>query len=42
MDLDFADNITLLADDLSAAQELLSRVEARCERKGLHINCQEK
>ena len=39
--LNFADDITFLSDDLSTAQELLSRVEAGCERTGLHQNTKE-
>ena len=37
-DLDFADDIALLSNDLSIAQELLARVEAECGRTGLHLN----
>ena len=37
-DLDFADDITLLSDELSAAQEQLARVEAGCRRTELHLN----
>ena len=37
-DLDFADDIALLSDDMPAAQELLTRVEAECSKTGLHLN----
>ena len=33
-DLDFADDIALLCDYLSAAQELLLRVETECRKVG--------
>ena len=39
-DLDFVDDITLLSDDLSTAQELLAKVEAECGRTGLHLSAQ--
>ena len=31
-DLDFADDIRLLSDQISQAQELLLRVESRCQK----------
>ena len=38
-DLDFADDIALLSDNIiEAHQELLSRVESECEKVGLHLN----
>ena len=37
-DLDFADDIALLSDNIIEAQELLSRVESECEKVGLHLN----
>ena len=33
-DLDFADDIALLSDNIIEAQELLSRVESECEKVG--------
>ena len=38
LDLDFADDIALLSDDLSTAQKLLSRVEAEYGRTGLQLD----
>ena len=37
-DLDFADDISLLSDEIAQAQELLSRVERECKKVGLGIN----
>ena len=37
-DLDFADDIALLSNDLEQAQRLLSNVEEECKRVGLHLN----
>jgi hypothetical protein len=37
-DLDFADDICLLSDEISEAQELLQRVEKECSNVGLHLN----
>ena len=37
-DLDFADDIALLSDEIEQAQELLSRVESECKKVGLCIN----
>lgn len=37
-DLDFADDIALLSDEISQAQELLLRVESACKKTGLGIN----
>ena len=37
-DLDFADDIALLSDAVSQAQELLLRVETECARVGLGLN----
>ena len=37
-DLDFADDIALLSDEISQAQELLFRVENQCNRVGLGLN----
>ena len=37
-DLDFADDISLLSNSTSQAQELLSRVEMECNRVGLSLN----
>ena len=37
-DLDFADDIALLSDDIEAAQQLLLRVEGECLKVGLHLN----
>ena len=37
-DLDFADDIALLSDDIIQAQELLSRVETECKKVGLGLN----
>ena len=37
-DLDFADDIALLSNDLELAQRLLSNVEEECKRVGLHRN----
>lgn len=37
-DLDFADDIALLSDDIKNAQELLLRVETECGKVGLGLN----
>ena len=37
-DLDFADDISLLSDEIEQAQELLLRVETECNKVGLNIN----
>lgn len=37
-DLDFADDISLLSDEIIQAQELLLRVERECKKVGLGIN----
>ena len=37
-DLDFADDIALLSDEIEQAQELLLRVEKECKKVGLAIN----
>ena len=37
-DLDFADDICLLSDEIQEAQELLERVEKECSKVGLHLN----
>ena len=37
-DLDFADDIALLSDDIEKAQELLLRVETECNKVGLCLN----
>ena len=37
-DLDFADDISLLSDEIEQAQELLLRVEKECNKVGLGIN----
>ena len=37
-DLDFADDISLLSDEIEQAQELLSSVERECKKVGLCIN----
>ena len=37
-DLDFADDIALLSDDIEQAQELLLRVETECNKVGLGLN----
>ena len=37
-DLDFADDISLLSDNVEQAQELLSRVEQECAKVGLKLN----
>ena len=37
-DLDFADDIALLADGIRQAQELLQRVEGECNKVGLRLN----
>ena len=37
-DLDFADDIALLSDDMEAAQQLLLQVEGECMKVGLHLN----
>ena len=37
-DLDFADDISLLSDEIDQAQELLSSVERECKKVGLGIN----
>ena len=37
-DLDFADDIGLISDQISQAQELLLRVENECQKVGLHLN----
>ena len=37
-DLDFADDISLLSDEIAQAQELLLRVERECKKVGLGIN----
>ena len=37
-DLDFADDIALLSDDIENAQELLLRVETECNKVGLGLN----
>ena len=36
-DLNFVDDITLLSDDLSTAEELLLRWEAECGRTSIHL-----
>ena len=36
--INFTEDISLLSDNLSTAQELIWRVEAECERTGLHLN----
>ncbi len=37
-DLDFADDIALISEEISAAQEMLTRVEAEANKVGLHLN----
>jgi hypothetical protein len=37
-DLDFADDICLLSNDIKQAQELLSLVETECNKVGLKLN----
>ena len=37
-DLDFADDIALLSDEVEQAQELLRRIESECKRVGLCLN----
>ena len=37
-DLDFADDIALLSNQIREAQELLDRVETECKKVGLHLN----
>ena len=37
-DLDFADDIALLANTVSQARELLLRVDSECKKVGLHLN----
>lgn len=37
-DLDFADDIVLLSDQIMGARELLGRVETEGEKVGLHLN----
>ena len=37
-DLDFADDICLLSDEINEAQELLEKVESECLKVGLHLN----
>mgnify|MGYP002052339858 FL=1 len=37
-DLDFADDIGLLSDQIQQAQELLTKVELQCQKVGLHLN----
>ena len=37
-DLDFADDISLLSDEINQAQTLLSNVERECKKVGLGIN----
>ena len=37
-DLDFADNIVLLANDIEHAKELLKVVQLECRKVGLELN----
>ena len=37
-DLDYADDISLLSDNVEQAQELLNRVEPECAKVGLRLN----
>lgn len=37
-DLDFADDICLLSDNMQQAQQLLTLVETECNKVGLHLN----
>ena len=37
-DLDFADDIALLSDEIQQAQELLTRIETSAAKVGLHMN----
>ena len=37
-DLDFADDIALLSEEINQAQELLNRVETEAAKVGLHVN----
>ena len=37
-DLDYADDISLLSDNVEQAQELLNRVELECAKVGLRLN----
>ena len=37
-DLDYADDISLLSDNVEQAQELLHRVELECAKVGLRLN----
>ena len=37
-DLDFADDIALLSDEMEQAQQLLSNVESECQKVGLGLN----
>lgn len=41
-DLDYADDISLLSDNMEQAQELLHRVELECTKVGLRINAVKK
>lgn len=40
-DLDYADDISLLFDNLEQAQELLNRIELECTKVGLRPNIKE-
>ena len=37
-ELDFADDISLLSDEIAQAEELLHRVEHQCSKVGLGLN----
>ena len=37
-DLDFADDIALIASEIQHAQELLTRLESESDKVGLHLN----
>ena len=37
-DFDFADDISLLSNDIAQAQKLLDLVEQECKKTGLHLN----
>ena len=39
-DLDFADDIALISDEIEAAQQLIHNVETEAAKIGLHLNAQ--
>ena len=38
IDIDFADDIALLSEEINQAQELLDRVESEAAKVGVHLN----